>query len=39
MGHLTPGCSGPGARFARTSAAEPDRWTDQREHSVLYPLE
>jgi len=25
VGRLTPGCSGPGARFARTSAAEPER--------------
>jgi len=25
VGRLTPDCSGPGARFARTSAAEPER--------------
>jgi hypothetical protein len=26
VGRLTPGCSGPGAYFARILAAEPDRW-------------
>ena len=30
VGRLTPGCSGPGAHFARTLAAEPDRWATSR---------